>query len=120
MLERLTIDLWASPTERIEIMSENNSDARDILIKLYKSDPSKGYSRLLIIDDMNIRGEQIKYGFNNICEQNLDYFITKSESRDSLLIEELNKSARSGKFGDIAPIAGKGHFYSGNRQYEIL
>lgn len=56
-----------------------------------------GFNICLGLDDMNIRGKQIKWGYE-YCDESFDSFILSVKSRDQKMVDYINqKSAEDGK-----------------------
>lgn len=80
----------------IEIMAENNEDARVILITLSslclnseRNDPTICRELMLQLDDMNIRGAQLATAYT-FCHSNILCLVNSIRSRDKEMVQFIN------------------------------
>lgn len=88
-MSREKITFNSSTIEVMTIMSENNFGAADILLKMLENDCMFSIFNL---DDMNIRGEQIWYGYKNVCGEDFDIFIQTVNERSEDFVKKINVS----------------------------
>ena len=74
----------------LETMGEGNIGAITVLMQLIKEDPMLGLLRVLDLDDMNIRGEQIWVGYKDHCGEKIADFAKCIQDRDRAMIETIN------------------------------
>ena len=55
-----------------------------------------GIQVLSYLGDMNIRGSQLAYAFNEICGRNLNVLIQRVAARDPAMVDAVNAFFRSG------------------------
>lgn len=67
-----------------EKMAEQNPGAMSVLMNMM------GIMDVLCLDDMNIRGSQIWYGFKDYCGEDMNLFLKSVKSRDENMIKTIN------------------------------
>ena len=90
-MKREKINLFDNGMDVLIKMSEGNPGGLSILAELSKKEMGTIY--LLGLDDMNIRGWQIWYGYKDYCKSNLDTFIDAIKKRDSDMVDKINEQA---------------------------
>lgn len=89
---RQKISLHQSVFEIVQIMSEKNPGAMDVLSRTIQAEKSLfPIKTILDLDDMNIRGYQIWLGYKDFCNADIAEFISKVNSRDQGLVDFINK-----------------------------
>ncbi|MCZ6775842.1 MAG: hypothetical protein O7D34_05240 [Ignavibacteria bacterium] len=86
---RHTLGHDMSPEEAVEEMVEGNEVALFVLTEIINKHTSPGMV-MLDLDDMNIRGEQIKIGLE-LCHNNVKTFTSMIGARSQWLADEINK-----------------------------
>ncbi len=76
------------------LMAEGNPGAATVMGAILQKQGEGAYMTLLNLDDMNIRGAQIWYGFKDHCRQDIDDFIAAINSRDEAMVKKVNASAK--------------------------
>jgi len=92
--ERLEIDLSASTMDCLLLMAEGNPGATSVLWELTKI--NNGYSAILTLDDMNIRGTQIWIGYKDYCNSDIIEFFKCVSRRDQSMVDRINEEGRCG------------------------
>ncbi len=69
-------------------MAEGNPGAISVIIGLMKKE--NGLISILQLDEMDIRGSKIWYGFKDYCKQDLDKFISCILTRDQDMQKFIN------------------------------
>lgn len=90
---RITISKDMTIEKTVELMSENNSLARSILLYSAMVDPRL----ILSLDDMNMRGPQIVWAFS-YCEKKPAKFIGCVRLRNKEMVEYVNKCAEAMRY----------------------
>ncbi len=72
-------------------MSEGNPGGLRVLLDLMNKE--LGLIYILGLDDMNIRGWQIWFGYKDHCNSNIEKFIECIKNRDIEMINIINKEA---------------------------
>ncbi len=92
-MERKTLNMDESIAEIIVNLSEGNPGAATVLLKLIQVDPFI----IFRLDDMNIRGAQIWFGYKDCCHENLELFMKLLQEMNQQLVDGINIcSARYG------------------------
>lgn len=86
---RLPISKDLTIEQTIELMAENNSQARSILLHCANYDPRL----LLSLNDMNIRGAQILWAFAGYCEKKPAKFKGCVRLRNKEMVDYVNRCA---------------------------
>ena len=102
MMSRQSIELNMKVMDVLQIMSEGNPGAINVLINIIQSDEVLGFMHVLSLDDMNIRGTQIWIGFKDHCKQDINKFIDCIKNRDQAMVDEINKWRDLGNHTDTA------------------
>ena len=99
MIKREEINLKETIDEFISKMSEGDLEAKKILELMLDAKPEgMGLLRILTMDDMNIRGFQISYGYKNYCQEDLYSFMDSIGGLDEKLVNAVNiATAKWGK-----------------------
>lgn len=83
---RINISSDVTVLDSLVLLSEGNPGAATVLIKLGELlvDDQAAYGRLLLrLDDLSIYGPAIWIGYRDICNQDLQAFITKAHHEPS-------------------------------------
>lgn len=71
-------------------MAEGNPGALRVLCEMSQARGVAGFSHLLDLDDMNIRGPQIWVGFKDYCREDLGKFREAIAKRDPKMVTAIN------------------------------
>lgn len=89
---RHTLNETMSPEEAVEQMIEGDEVAQSVLTEIINKHAMPG-PVMLDMDDMNIRGEQIRIGMK-ICKGKIKNFVELIGQRSPWLVDEINKECR--------------------------
>lgn len=95
MKERKKIELSMTTMDVLLLMGEGNPGALSVLMKLMERGESS-ILKILTLDDMNIRGEQIWIAFKDHCKEDLDAFMEAIARRDLAMISTVNANSSEG------------------------
>lgn len=112
--ERVPLTLTDSYKDILLKMGEGNPGAITVLFKLMGPDGS-GALKILMLDDMNIRGTQIWIGYKDYCHQDLDAFDTAIKNCDEKMIARINEEGMRGNHNNKAVRSGASGISAGNR-----
>jgi len=85
-------------------MAEQNPEALKLIEKMIVKFRGNAVNILLLLDDMNIRGNQICYAINSICKGNLDLFFQKLTC-DPTLVTKINEISYKAYYPERARFA---------------
>lgn len=88
---RQEIGLQDSVMDIVLKLSENNPGAISVLTRIIKEMGDLGVLTILNLDDMNIRGTQIWYGYKDVCGEDLKKFIDCIRNRDREMVDKINE-----------------------------
>ena len=110
------MELYADDSLREVLIkaAEDNPSAVKVLMKIMQKFHYAGFSIILQLDDMNIRGTQIFVGYKYHCRGNLDRFIECINNKDSKMLETINNEGLKGKYPHKAVPGGAS---SGQREF---
>lgn len=91
MKKRVELSLKNTWMEIIKIMSEGVPGAVTVLVGMIGTDPDSGIYKILIMDDMNIRGRSIWIGYKDYCNQDIKKFMEAVVKRDPAMVTAINK-----------------------------
>lgn len=111
---RIEINSDDSLREVLLKMSEENPSAMRVMLKIIERLGNSGFSFLLQLDDMNIRGMQIFVGYKYHCGGDLDQFIKCVQEGDPRMVETINKEGRKGRYPHRAVTRGA---FAGTREF---
>ncbi len=72
-------------------MSEGNPGALSVLMEIIAAKKEAAIMLILTLDNLDIRGQYIWVGFKDYCEQDLEVFCNKVQSRDQDMIDFIEK-----------------------------
>ena len=72
-----------SSKEFFEVISEGNEDVFELISKI-------SIRHIFVLDDMNMRGNQIRYAYCDYCSSNLQSFLSSILSRDENMVNAVN------------------------------
>lgn len=90
-MKRGSIEMNENVMEIVAKMSEGNPGALSIMMEILKEDPEMGIMQLLFLDDMNIWGTQIWYGYKYYCDSDIKKFIECIKIRDPEMVKIINE-----------------------------
>jgi len=96
-MERQPINWDDSLREVLLKMAEENASSLKLMLRILKRFGYEGFSLILQLDDMNIRGIQIWVGYKFHCRGNFDRFIQCIQKRDLEMIETINCEGSKGR-----------------------
>ena len=73
-------------------MSEGNPGALSVITEIIKVGGDTGFMEILNLDDMNIRGGQIWFGYNDFAGGDLDIFRAAIMERSQAMVDRINES----------------------------
>lgn len=82
------IKLDDTPLQAVVKMSEGNPGAIKVLMEIMKK---SGIITICHLDDLQIRGWKIWYGYKDYCKEDLDKFIECATKRDQKMIDFINE-----------------------------
>lgn len=88
---RASLDVGGTIGQAVELLAEGNLGALNILQRLVGMGMPH---RLLDLDDMNIRGEQLWVAYKDHCKSIMQKFVEAVEARDSDMVRTVNEVAR--------------------------
>lgn len=74
----------------VTAMSEGNIGAANVCMKLLEQGIA-GFTAILDLDDMNMRGEQIWIAYKYHCGQSLSKLIELCRTRDKVMVDHVNR-----------------------------
>lgn len=95
-----------SPFEMIATMSEGNPGALSVLAQLAEDGEDNGFMKMLGLDDMNIRGQQIWVGYKDHCKEDLETFKQAIHVRDEDMVHTINQNCMYPGFTEEAVASG--------------
>lgn len=72
-------------------VGEDNPGAITVLANLAKSDPVAGFTYILGLDDMNMRGGQVWIAFKDHCGSDLAKLVECIKARDQAMVDTVNR-----------------------------
>ena len=105
-IDRLEINADDSLREVLIKAAEDNPAAVKVLMKIMRKLSYEGFSVILQMDDMNIRGAQIFVGYKYHCRGNLEHFIECIKNRDTNMLETINDEGLKGRYPHKAVAGG--------------
>ncbi len=88
MSGRQKIELNTSLQDAVLLMAEGNPGGLRVLLQI--SVTQNGFMKILGLDDMNIRGEQVWVGYSDHCGQDLGKFLECIHNRSSDMVRTIN------------------------------
>lgn len=96
MTERKKLNATGTMMDVLMEMSEGNPGAISVLAQLLEGNPMDGFTSILALDDMNMRGSQIWVGYKDYCGQDIDKFRAAIKSRDQMMVDTVNEHQGTG------------------------
>ena len=85
------IELSMSIQDVIVRMSEGNPGAITVMTEIIGADPLNGFFKILDLDDMNMRGEQIWVAFKDHCGSDIQKLLDALQDRNPEMVDTVNK-----------------------------
>lgn len=88
---RKPIDLSMTIVDALVVMSEGNPGSITVMTSIMNEDPVTGFMKIMELDDMNIRGEQIWVAYKGYCESDITKLVKCITERSKAMVAKVNE-----------------------------